>query len=108
MYSWHDVATRTLAVYDNVLQLPQSDDSLLSRLRRHHSSGTWAGPLFCIIMLLLHWCWRVAEWLQPAEEVDVAPEWPTLDELLGQEQRSKEQQRQEVQKRQQLGEGGWL
>jgi hypothetical protein len=82
MYSWHDVASRTLAVYSHVLQLPKRDDSLLYRLRRHHSSGTWAGPLFCIIILLLHFCWRVAEWLQAAEGVDIAPDWPTVDELL--------------------------
>jgi len=51
-----------------------------------------------------HTCWRVAEWLQPAEEVDVAPEWPPLDQLLGQEQSVKQQE----QGKQQLREEGGL
>lgn len=75
MYNWHNVAQRTLRVYHQALDTP-TDDSLLARLQRHRSTGLVAGWLFCLIVLGLHFWWRVAEWLQPVADIDRAEDWP--------------------------------
>jgi hypothetical protein len=82
MYNWHNVAQRTLKVYHQALDTP-TDDSLLARLQRHRSTGLVAGWLFCLIVLGLHFWWRVAEWLQPVADIDRAEDWPHVENAKG-------------------------
>jgi hypothetical protein len=72
---------------------------LLPRLRRYRGIGPWAGLVMCCIVLWLHWFWLLLEWTQPAEQVDVAPDWPALDgsgdaACEGQQQQQQQQQQQ--------------
>jgi phosphatidylinositol glycan class A protein len=75
MYDWGDVAARTLRVYDAATSDPRPD-GLLPRLRRCVHAGPWAGPLWCCVLVLLHWWWRLLEWWTPAKEIERAPDWP--------------------------------
>lgn len=75
MYNWDDVAARTLSVYDAAAAAPWRP-GLLPRLQRAMGVGACAGPLWCCVLVLLHWWWRVLEWLQPAGSIEVAPDWP--------------------------------
>lgn len=84
MYNWPDVAERTTAVYDKVMSACSSNDTLLQRLRRYQSIGIWAGPVFCCIIVLLHWFWRFLESQQPAAEVEPAYDWPNISKMLDQ------------------------
>ncbi len=81
MYSWENVATRTVQVYDTVMA-SELEDELLSRLRRYSSCGMWAGKLFCCLMVLVHLWWRFLEWLQPRDGVDEAVDWPSMREMV--------------------------
>ncbi|KAF6266378.1 glycosyl transferase [Scenedesmus sp. NREL 46B-D3] len=67
MYNWPNVAQRTEAVYRAALAAPAEQDALLPRLRRYRSIGSWAGLLFCCVVVLLHWFWWLLEWQQPAQ-----------------------------------------
>jgi hypothetical protein len=75
MYSWTDVAARTLRVYDDVMMTPWAD-GLLPRLRRCARAGPWAGPIWCCALVLLHWWWVALEWWRPAAGIERAPDWP--------------------------------
>uniref|UniRef100_A0A9I9DAW1 Phosphatidylinositol N-acetylglucosaminyltransferase n=1 Tax=Cucumis melo TaxID=3656 RepID=A0A9I9DAW1_CUCME len=55
LYDWHDVAKRTAIVYDHALS--SSDQNLLERLSRYLSCGSWAGKLFCLVMLIDFLLW---------------------------------------------------
>lgn len=81
MYSWANVAMRTLKVYDNVMTAP-FDDSILARLGRYSTSGVWAGKLFCCVAVLLHLYALLLEWLQPASSIEQAPDWPSMQDML--------------------------
>ena len=88
MYSWRDVAARTLRVYDAAAA--EADRRaragggrgalLLARLRRAAAAGRWAGPLWCCALVLLHWWWRLLEWLEPLESIEPAADWPLGDD----------------------------
>lgn len=78
MYSWGDVAARTLAVYDAAMAAPWRA-GLLPRLRRAAAAGPWAGPLWCAALVLLHWWWRLLERWAPAGGIEAAPNWPQTD-----------------------------
>lgn len=56
---------------------------MLARLRRYHSCGRWAGKMFSCAAVLEHLYWRWLEWLQPACNVDQAPDWPAHVEEEG-------------------------
>jgi len=72
LYSWSDVALRTVVVYDRALI---SDNvNLLQRLSRYYECGAWAGKLFCLVMILDFILWCFLEWWQPVKNVDVAPD----------------------------------
>jgi hypothetical protein len=105
MYNWPNVAQRTEAVYRAALAAPQEHDALLPRLRRYRSIGSWAGPLFCCVVVLLHWFWRLLEWQQPAEGVEAAADWPGITQTLkcadGQQQMRQPQVQQQQQQQQQ-------
>lgn len=49
---------------------------MLARLRRYGSCGRWAGKLFSCAAVVEHMYWRFLEWWQPADAVDLAPDWP--------------------------------
>lgn len=76
MYSWPDVAARTVSVYDTVASAPAAADALLPRLRRYRRVGAWAGLLFCAIAVMLRWMCVLLEWQQPSAMVEAAPDWP--------------------------------
>lgn len=96
MYNWPNVAQRTVAVYDKLAQASaaatpktaaaaadrQPQQELLSRLRRYRAIGAWAGLIFCCIVMWLHWFWCLLEWQQPAAQVDMAVDWPSIQEML--------------------------
>ncbi|XP_058735484.1 phosphatidylinositol N-acetylglucosaminyltransferase subunit A-like isoform X3 [Vicia villosa] len=59
LYSWHDVAKRTEIVYDRALKC--SDQNLLERLPRYLSCGSWAGKIFCLVMIFNFLLWHLLE-----------------------------------------------
>lgn len=86
MYNWPNVAQRTVAVYNKLAAAPavKPQQELLGRLRRYRAIGAWAGLIFCCIVVWLHWFWHLLEWQQPAADVDVAVDWPSMQEVLQQ------------------------
>eukprot|EP01083_Nonionella_stella_P023057 63743_1 len=74
VYSWHDVAARTERVYDRVTAMP--NEPFVVRLRRFYDCGSWAGPLFCMMIAIDYILWRCVEWLVPRKYIDQAPDWP--------------------------------
>ena len=84
MYNWPNVAQRTVAVYDRLAALPTIPprQELLSRLRRYRSIGAWAGLVFCCIVMWLHWFWCLLEWQQPAAGVNMAADWPSIQDMM--------------------------
>ncbi|XP_039803886.1 phosphatidylinositol N-acetylglucosaminyltransferase subunit A-like isoform X2 [Panicum virgatum] len=72
LYSWDDVAKRTEIVYDRAMQ--SSTTNLLDRLPRYLTCGSWAGKLFCIVMIINYLLWRLLEFLQPAEGIEEVPD----------------------------------
>jgi hypothetical protein len=99
MYNWPNVAQRTVAVYDKLASLPSISPQaeLLSRLRRYRAIGTWAGLIFCCIMVWLHCFCALLEWQQPVEGVDMAVDWPSVQQ---QQQRQGEESKRKMQKQQ--------
>ncbi|KAJ5070951.1 n-acetylglucosaminyl-phosphatidylinositol biosynthetic protein [Anaeramoeba ignava] len=74
MYNWDDVAERTEAVYDKIqfdVQQP-----LVNRIHRYFNCGTWASKAFCFALALQFLFMLILEWLMPANEVDIAPDFP--------------------------------
>lgn len=99
MYNWPNVAQRTEAVYRAALAAPAEQDALLPRLRRYRSIGSWAGLLFCCVVVLLHWFWRLLEWQQPAQCVEPAADWPAIEQMLAcvdEQQKLRQWQRQQL------------
>lgn len=73
MYSWHRVAEKTEAVYDEVMQ-SHRDDSFYARLVRVYKTGGFAGKLFSMILSLHHLYGNFLEFWDPASEIDEAPD----------------------------------
>ncbi|GLT44050.1 hypothetical protein SLA2020_179680 [Shorea laevis] len=73
LYNCHDVAKRTEIVYDRALKC--SNQNLLQYLSRYLSSGSWAGKLFCLVMIIDFLLWRLLQLLQPAEEIEEVPDF---------------------------------
>uniref|UniRef100_A0A7S2DRR2 Phosphatidylinositol N-acetylglucosaminyltransferase n=1 Tax=Octactis speculum TaxID=3111310 RepID=A0A7S2DRR2_9STRA len=74
MYSWADVALRTELVYARVVQLPTP--SLTKRFRKYRTVGPFAGLICCFIVAALHLYLFVLEYMDPAEDTDMAPQFP--------------------------------
>lgn len=72
LYSWHDVAKRTEAVYDRALQC--SDMDLMERLPRYLRCGSWAGKLFCLVMIINYLLWHLLQLLQPSASIEEVPD----------------------------------
>jgi hypothetical protein len=89
-----------------VLSTSGNQDALLSRLRRYRTVGTWAGLVFCCIVVFLHWFWLFLEWQQPAEDVELAVSWPSLKQMLGGAVPEHRVQAQLVQQQQAVLDGG--
>ncbi|XP_038879302.1 phosphatidylinositol N-acetylglucosaminyltransferase subunit A isoform X3 [Benincasa hispida] len=73
LYDWHDVARRTVIVYDYALR--SSDQNLLGRLSRYLSCGSWAGKLFCLVMIIDFLLWYFLKLWQPDENIEVVPDF---------------------------------
>ncbi|KAF4358469.1 hypothetical protein G4B88_020147 [Cannabis sativa] len=73
LYDWHDVAKRTEIVYDHTLKC--TNQSLLERLSRYLSCGSWAGKLFCLVMIIDFLLWRLLQLWQPAERIEEVPDF---------------------------------
>lgn len=72
LYDWHDVAKRTEIVYDRALKC--SNQNLLERLSRYLACGSWAGKLFCLVMIIDFLLWRLLQLWKPAEDIEVVPD----------------------------------
>ncbi|WMV44094.1 hypothetical protein MTR67_037479 [Solanum verrucosum] len=94
LYSWPDVARRTEIVYNRALKC--SNPPLLDRLSRYATSqkkngllryltcGTWAGKIFCIVMIVNFLLWRLLQlWKtyilfvdidKPDKDIEVVPD----------------------------------
>ncbi len=72
MYSWNRVATRTVAVYEQVIQKKRL--SFLQRLSRYKTVGPFAGYVVCLLSITLHFIVIIIEWLQPRRLIDVVPD----------------------------------
>ncbi|XP_023531732.1 phosphatidylinositol N-acetylglucosaminyltransferase subunit A isoform X3 [Cucurbita pepo subsp. pepo] len=73
LYDWHDVAKRTVIVYDYAVK--SSDQNLLERLSRYLSCGSWAGKLFCLVMIIDFLLWYLLKLWQPDENIEVVPDF---------------------------------
>ncbi len=76
MYSWDDVAERTVKVY-SAATASRRDDSLGARLARYCACGPWVGTAFAAVAVVGHLYWQYLEyWETPAAEVERAVDWP--------------------------------
>ncbi|KAJ3291010.1 hypothetical protein HK104_006377 [Borealophlyctis nickersoniae] len=73
MYSWSDVAERTEAVYESIMQVPRI--SLLERLQRFYTCGLIAGKISCMMVAVNYVLWLFLEWWVPREAIDPAPKF---------------------------------
>ncbi|KAJ6315958.1 hypothetical protein OIU78_019271 [Salix suchowensis] len=64
---------RVKIVYDRALKCP--DQNLLERLSRYLSCGSWAGKIFCFVMIIDFLLWRLLQLWQPTEEIEEVPEF---------------------------------
>ncbi|RCV44604.1 hypothetical protein SEVIR_2G107600v4 [Setaria viridis] len=94
LYSWDDVAKRTEIVYDRAMQ--SSTTNLLDRLPRYLTCGSWAGKLFCIVMIINYLLWRLLEFLQPAEGIEEVPDIRPLHSQLDSRDDSCEAQEKQI------------
>jgi phosphatidylinositol N-acetylglucosaminyltransferase subunit A len=74
MYSWHDIASRTENVYNEISS--RSPLPLIDRLKRYYGCGAWAGKLFCLLVALDFLVLWFLEFCYPRENIDVARDWP--------------------------------
>jgi phosphatidylinositol N-acetylglucosaminyltransferase subunit A len=74
MYSWHDIASRTEKVYNEITQ--RTPLPLIDRLKRYYGCGAWAGKLFCLLVVLDFLLLWFLEFCFPREGVDIARDWP--------------------------------
>ncbi|XP_039159673.1 phosphatidylinositol N-acetylglucosaminyltransferase subunit A isoform X5 [Eucalyptus grandis] len=72
LYDWHDVARRTEIVYDRAMKCP--NQNLLERLGRYLSCGSWAGKLFCLVMIIDFLLFRLLQLVQPANDIEEVPD----------------------------------
>lgn len=67
-YNWDSIAKRTEIVYFKVHSLPEID--LWNRLQSTIRLGPFAGPIFCIILVVDCLFFMFLEWWMPREEID--------------------------------------
>ena len=74
MYSWNREATKTIQVYEQVLNKPRL--TLLERLDRYKSVGPVAGYVASLIAISLHFFARFVDYRQPRSLIDVVTDLP--------------------------------
>jgi hypothetical protein len=74
MYSWHDIASRTEKVYNEITK--RTPLPLIDRLKRYYGCGAWAGKLFCLLVALDFLLLWFLEFCFPKEGIDIARNWP--------------------------------
>ena len=72
LYSWPDVARRTVKVYDHIMSLP--DLAFTERCYRARSIGPFVGILSIVAVTVDFMILKVLEWLYPAATIDAAPD----------------------------------
>ena len=77
MYSWDRVASRTIQVYEQVLEKERF--TFLQRLARYKTVGPLAGYVVCMIAVSLHFLLTIVEWWQPRDQIDVVPDLKPFD-----------------------------
>jgi len=83
MYSWENVARKTIAVYEHVLN-DKKRLTFLQRLARYKSVGPLSGCVVCMIAISIHFLVIFVEWWQPRHLIDVVPDLKPFDsETLG-------------------------
>jgi phosphatidylinositol glycan class A protein len=76
MYSWHKVARRTEKVYNAALKCQKL--SLIDRMRVYLTVGPIAG-LACVLMTVLDYgLWKLLEWMQPRDSIELAHDFPFM------------------------------
>ncbi len=78
MYSWENVARKTIAVYEHVLQ-NKKRLTFLQRLARYKSVGPLSGYVVCMIAISIHFLVIFVEWWQPRHLIDVVPDLKPFD-----------------------------
>ena len=74
MYSWHDIASRTEKVYNDITL--RSPLPLIDRLKRYYGCGAWAGKLFCLLVALDFLLLWFLEFCFPRDGIDTTRDWP--------------------------------
>jgi phosphatidylinositol N-acetylglucosaminyltransferase subunit A len=74
MYDWNNVAERTEKVYQRISGT--ADVPLIERLKRFMGCGLWAGKINCMVAALDYLIWRFLDWTTPAEDIDMAFDFP--------------------------------
>ena len=74
-YAWPNIAERTEVVYD-ISRSVRQDGSLLARLKRYHTCGSWFGKICCCLAIVEFLWWQLVQHLCPQCSTDTAPDWP--------------------------------
>lgn len=74
-YAWPNIAERTEVVYD-IGRSVRQDGSLLARLKRYHTCGSWFGKICCCLAIVEFLWWQLVQHLCPQCSTDIAPDWP--------------------------------
>ena len=74
-YAWPNIAERTEVVYD-ISRNVRQDGSLLARLRRYYTCGSWFGKVCCCLAIIEFLWWQLVQQLYPQCSTDIAPDWP--------------------------------
>lgn len=72
MYNWRDVTKRTLKVYHLAREAPPR--RMVDKMRRYSQCGSWAGKLWCCVIVCLYYFLSFIEWWRPASEVQIMPD----------------------------------
>lgn len=73
MYSWMNVAKKTVKVYNHVSSNSRKL-TFLERLEKYRSVGGFSGIVVCHIFMIIHFFVIIVEWFQPLENIDVVPD----------------------------------
>ena len=74
MYSWHKVALRTEKVYQAALKCRKL--SFVDRMRVYLTVGPVAGILTVVFTVLDFAVWKLLEYIQPKESIEIASDFP--------------------------------
>ncbi|CAM9684898.1 unnamed protein product, partial [Ectocarpus sp. 6 AP-2014] len=81
MYSWADVAERTERAYERALKAPPP--SLVRRFQAYRRVGMFGQAVCCFLAAMLHLLWRLLERIWPAQDIELAPEFPSARQASG-------------------------